>query len=445
MIEQAMFAVCLFVGIFFFIRQLQQIGRNIHLGRPVPMNDRKNERWATMFKTALGQGKMFNRPLAAVLHLFIYVGFVLINVEVLEIFIDGLAGTHRFFYDGLGMFYNMAIAFFEVLAFLVLASCIIFLLRRFVFKVKRFSGIEMKAFPVRDAATILVVEIVLMSALLIMNAADQQLQVLKNVHYVFQEDGVILNKGIFPISSFIVPLLSGMDENILLVIERGAWWFHFIGILLFMNYLPMSKHFHIIMAFPNTYYSRLEPKGQFPNMPSVTQEVKLMMNPNAAVPDGYQPPTRFGVKDVQDLTWKNLMDAYTCTECGRCTSVCPANLTGKLLSPRKIMMDTRDRLEEVGKNIKQNGEFKEDEKNLHSYITEEELWACTTCNACVQECPVNISPVEIIIEMRRYLVLEKSSAPQELNLMFTNLENNGAPWQMAQTAKFEWASENSKS
>ncbi len=409
------------------------IRRNILLGRDIDLSDNSSERWKTMAMVAIGQGKMFTRPLAAVMHIFVYVGFILINMEVLEILIDGVFGTHRIFASPLGIIYDGAMAFFEILAFLVIVACVVFLFRRYIVKVKRFSGFEMRAFPVKDATTILFVEIVLMSCLLLLNAVDKNLQNLQAEHYI--------QAGTFPISSFIVPMFSHMSVDSLEMIERIAWWGHIIGILLFMNYLPYSKHFHIIMAFPNTYYSNLNAKGKLNNMESVTTEVKLMMDPSAQPPEGYQAPTSFGVKDVTDLTWKNLMDAYTCTECGRCTSVCPANTTGKLLSPRKIMMDTRDRLEEVGANIDKNKTFVDDNKNLHDYISEQELWACTTCQACVQICPVNINPMEIIVEMRRFKVMEQSSAPQELNSMFTNIENNGAPWQMAQSARFDWSQE----
>lgn len=433
MIPQIAFIIILAAASYIFYKKMVGIRRNILLGRDIDLSDNSSERWKTMAMVAIGQGKMFTRPLAAVMHIFVYVGFILINMEVLEILIDGVFGTHRIFASPLGIIYDGAMAFFEILAFLVIVACVVFLFRRYIVKVKRFSGFEMRAFPVKDATTILFVEIILMSCLLLLNAVDKNLQNLQAEHYI--------QAGTFPISSFIVPMFSHMSVDSLEMIERIAWWGHIIGILLFMNYLPYSKHFHIIMAFPNTYYSNLNAKGKLNNMESVTTEVKLMMDPSAQPPEGYQAPTSFGVKDVTDLTWKNLMDAYTCTECGRCTSVCPANTTGKLLSPRKIMMDTRDRLEEVGANIDKNTTFVDDNKNLHDYISEQELWACTTCQACVQICPVNINPMEIIVEMRRFKVMEQSSAPQELNSMFTNIENNGAPWQMAQSARFDWSKE----
>jgi ferredoxin len=353
----------------------------------------------------------------------------------LEILIDGLLGTHRFFAHYLGSIYDVAIGFFEVLAFGVVVACVVFLARRFVTKVPRLQMNELKGWPMKDATIILVVEIVLMGALLMMNAAEQ----------VLVNKELMEGHGSFPVSQYLVGFFSGFSDGSVHMIERLCWWFHFVGIVVFLNYVPYSKHWHIIMSFPNVYYTPLKPKGSFENLDYVTTEVKLMMDPAAQPPDGYEPPAGFGAKDVQDLTWKNLMDAYTCTECGRCSSVCPANQTGKLLSPRKVMMDTRDRLEEVGRGIDAakkagtpvEGRF-EDGKDLHSYVSAEELWACTTCNACAEACPVNINPVDIIVQMRQYQVMEKSAAPSELNNMFTNLENNGAPWQFNQMDKANW-------
>jgi ferredoxin len=432
MIAQGIFILLLGIATWVFVKNTGRIRRNILLGRDTPPDQYPaSQRWLTMLKVAFGQTKMAVRPVPFFFHFIIYAGFILINIEVLEILIDGVFGTHRVL-SFLGGLYNVAIGFFELLAFGVLISCIVFLARRYVVKIKRFWGIEMKGFPQRDAATILCIEILLMGALLKMNAADQVLQHRGEPHY--------FPAGSFPISSWLIaPLFANFSTGTLVVFERLAWWFHIIGIFLFMNYLPFSKHFHIIMAFPNTYWSNLDPKGRLKNMGSVTQEVKMMLDPSATPPEGYQPPTSFGVKDVFDLTWKNLMDAYTCTECGRCTSVCPANITGKLLSPRKIVMDTRDRLEEVGRNIDQNGSFVEDGKNLHSRISEQELWACTTCNGCVEACPVNINPLEIIMEMRRYKVMEESKAPAALNMMFNNMENNQAPWQFSPSDRGNWA------
>lgn len=434
MLSQIVFVAISAVSIYLFAKNLGKIRRNILLGKDVNLTDNPAERWKTMLRVAFGQSKMAARPVPFFLHLVVYVGFVLINIEVLEILIDGIFGTHRVL-SFLGPVYNAAIGFFELLAFGVLLACVVFLCRRYVIKLSRFQSPELNGQPNRDAATILFVEIVLMAALLKMNAADQVLQSRGADHY--------LAAGSFPISSWLlVPVFQSFSTETLVLLERLAWWFHILGIFAFMNYLPFSKHFHIIMAFPNTYYSNLKAKGELNNMASVTQEVKLMMDPSATPPEGYEPPTSFGVKDVQDLTWKNLMDAYTCTECGRCTSSCPQNMTGKLLSPRKIMMDVRDRLEEVGKNIDSNKDsLVDDGKNLHSYISEEELWACNTCNACVEACPVNINPMEIIVEMRRYKVMEQSSAPASLNNMFTNLENNQAPWQFSPMDRANWTQE----
>jgi len=430
-IQQLVFLVCLATSVEFFRRSVLQIRRNIQLGRDINISDQPKERIKQTLLVALGQSKMVRRPVAGFFHILIYVGFVLINIEVLEILIDGLFGTHRVFAGPLGGLYNTAIAFFEWLALGVLIACVVFLFRRYVQKIPRFTMREMKGWPSKDATIILFVEIVLMGALLQMNAAEQ----------VLQARGEMAALGSFPVSSWFVPLYDGMSNSALHLLERSFWWFHFVGILLFLNYLPFSKHWHIIMAFPNVYFSSLKSKGAFDNMESVTTEVKLMMDPSGAVPEGYEPPAGFGAKDVNDLTWKNLMDAYTCTECGRCSSVCPANITGKLLSPRKVMMDTRDRLEEVGKAMNQTGtkEMPDDGKNLHTYISSEELWACTTCNACTDACPVNINPVDIIMQMRQYLVMEQSAAPSELNGMFTNMENNGAPWQFNQNDKGAWS------
>jgi heterodisulfide reductase subunit C len=429
MVVQIIFLIVTGAAIALFSLNVRKIIRNINLGKDTDRSDKPAERLATMFKVAFGQSKMVKRPVAAILHLFVYVGFVVINLEVLEIMIDGLFGTHRIFAAPLGGLYPVLIASFEVLAALVLLGVVAFYARRNIIKLKRFNGTEMTKWPKSDASIILIVEVFLMTAFLFMNAADSKLQQLGSSHYILA--------GSFPVSSFLLPLLPD-SEAALIIIERFCWWFHIVGILAFLNYLPYSKHFHIIMAFPNTYYSNLEPKGEFSNMASVTNEVKAMLDPSY-IPEPIPEGGRFGAKDISDLTWKNLMDAYTCTECGRCTSVCPANMTGKLLSPRKIMMDTRDRLVEVGNNIDKHGKDHQDGKSLlDNYISREEIWACTTCNACTDACPVNIDPLAIIVELRRYSVMEEAQAPSSLNNMFGNIENNGAPWKYSAADRANW-------
>jgi heterodisulfide reductase subunit C len=436
-IDNLVFVIILGFAVWFFSRNMRKIARNIKLGKPHNRNDRSAQRWKVMARLALGQGKMGVKPVAGMLHGFVYVGFILINIEVMEILIDGIFGTHRVL-SFLGGSYVAMISFFEVLALLVLISCAIFLIRRNILRIKRFMKKEMEGWPWKDANYILIMEIVLMVALLTMNGADVALQQLGNEHYV--------ETGSFFISGWLTePWLSGLNESTLIFIERACWWFHIIGILFFLNYLYYSKHLHILLAFPNTYYSKLEPMGEFNNLEAVTNEVKLMMDPNAdpyAVPaDGAAEPETFGAKDIFDLNQAQLLNAYSCTECGRCTEQCPANMTGKLLSPRRIMMATRDRLEDVGKIIDQKGKWEDDGKTLHNYISAEELWACTTCNACVQACPVGIDPMSIIVDMRRYLVMEQSQAPQELNVMMSNIENNGAPWPYALQDRLKWTEE----
>ncbi len=429
MVLQVIFLIVAVAAIALFSLNVRKIIRNINLGKDTDRSDRPVERLATMLRVAFGQSKMGKRPVAAILHLFVYVGFVVINLEVMEIIIDGLFGTHRIFAAPLGGLYNVLIASFEVLAALVLLGVIAFYARRNIIKLKRFTGTEMTNWPRSDATIILIVEVFLMTAFLFMNAADSKLQQLESLHYILA--------GSFPVSSFLVPILPD-SESALIIIERFCWWFHIVGIFAFLNYLPYSKHFHIIMAFPNTYYSNLEPKGEFSNMTSVSNEVKAMLDPTY-IPEPIPEGGRFGAKDISDLTWKNLMDAYTCTECGRCTSVCPANMTGKLLSPRKIMMDTRDRMVEVGNNIDKHGKDHQDGKSLlDNYISKEEIWACTTCNACTDACPLNIDPLAIIMELRRYSVMEEAQAPGSLNNMFGNIENNGAPWKYSNADRANW-------
>ena len=419
-----------------FARNIKRIIRNISLGKSIDRKDQSGLRWKNMFRVALGQSKMVSRPIAGFLHVVVYVGFVLINIELLEIILDGLTGAHRIFAPILGSFYDVLTATFEVLALLVLITVIFFWSRRNISKIKRFWKAEMKGWPKLDADIILYFEVVLMVLFLSMNATDSILQELNPQYYI--------KAGSFPVSAFMVPLFDGFSIETLHIMERSFWWLHIIGIFIFLNYLYYSKHLHILLAFPNTYFANLNSKGKFPVDSNIKNEVQLMMDPNFAIPDTNEaPPEKFGSSDVFDLNWVQLMNAYSCTECGRCSSVCPANLTGKKLSPRKIMMDTRDRLEEVGKSFNKNKEvFEKDSKQLlNDYITPEELWACTSCNACVNACPIEIDPLSIIMDMRQYLVMEQSAAPQELNAMMGNIENNGAPWPFSNQDRLRWANE----
>jgi hypothetical protein len=439
-LAQILFGIILIAGIGFFARNVRRMIRNIKLGKKVDRTDQKGERFKTMALLALGQSKMVRRPISGILHIIVYLGFIIINIEVLEIIIDGLFGTHRIFAPYLGGAYDVLIATFEILAFLVLVGVIIFWTRRNISRIKRFWAREMTSWPKNDANNILYFEMVLMALFLIMNGADLQLQLNGADHYA--------QAGTFPISQFLLPIFDGLSTSTLIIIERTAWWLHIVGILIFLNYLYYSKHLHILLAFPNTYFAKLSPKGEFNNLEAVTNEVKLMMDPDAdpfaAPAEGAEDdvPEKFGASDVSDLNWVQLLNSYTCTECGRCTSECPANQTGKKLSPRKIMMDTRDRLEEVGENINKNGTFEDDGKQLlDDYILREELWACTTCNACVEACPIGIDPLSIIMDMRRYLVMEQSAAPNELNNAMTNIENNGAPWPYNQMDRLNWTNE----
>tara|TARA_B100000497_G_scaffold124012_1_gene157716 strand:- start:1900 stop:3225 length:1326 start_codon:yes stop_codon:yes gene_type:complete len=425
LLPNIIFATLILLGIGFFANNVRKLRRNICLGRDVDTSGNAKLRWINMAKIALGQGKMVRRPIAGVLHIIVYLGFIIINIEVLEIIIDGLLGTHRIF-SGIGPIYGVLIGAFEVLALLVFISVVIFWFRRNIVNIKRFISSEMKGWPKLDGNLILYFEIVLMALFLIMNATDVEFQSSNNGNII---------------SQFLAPIFEGMN---LYLIERVAWWMHITGIIIFLNYLYYSKHLHILLAFPNTYYGSVKPKGFLNNIESVTNEVKLMMDPDS---DPYASdtteslaPEKFGASDVLDLNWVQLLNAYTCTECGRCTSECPANQTGKKLSPRKIMMDTRDRLVQVGNNIDSNkGEFKLDGiQLLGDYITNEEIWACTSCNACVEACPISIDPLSIILEMRRYLVMEQSAAPLELNNMMSNIENNGAPWPYNQMDRLNW-------
>jgi ferredoxin len=437
-ISNILFFLLLTAGVGYFTKNIRTVIRNIKLGIPVAINDHKKERYGNVARIALGQSKLLKRPISGALHAIVYLGFIIINIEVLEIIIDGLLGTHRIF-AFLGGFYDFLIGTFEILALLVLVSVVLFWIRRNVLKIKRFLSPEMKGWPKQDGNIILYFEVVLMGLFLIMNSSDYALQQMGAAHYT--------QAGSYPVSSLFAGVFDAMSQSSLIIIERSAWWLHITGILIFLNYLYFSKHLHILLAFPNVYFGAVTPKGQFKNNQAVTTEVKMMMDPSAdpfaaPAPDA-PPPAKFGASDVMDLSQVQLLNAYTCTECGRCTSECPANQTGKKLSPRKIMMDTRDRLQEVSKNMDANaGVFVPDGKELlKDYISTEELWACTTCNACVEACPVSIDPLSIIMDMRQYLVMEQSAAPTELNGTMTNIENNGAPWPFNQMDRLNWAKE----
>jgi heterodisulfide reductase subunit C len=434
-IQQVLFIVVLGITGWLVFQRVQLIRSTINLGKPEDLTDQPQRRLSTMMRIAFGQKKMFDKPLVGFLHFAVYAGFILINIEVLEIVLDGISGKHRLFAAFLGSFYPVLIGFFEFLAIAVLLACVVFLLRRNVAKVARLQPNrhrEMNGWPALDGKLILISEIVLMIAILTMNAADSVLQDLGNAHYP--------KTGNFLFSQFLKPLFAGWNENALVVYERAAWWFHILGIFAFAVYVTYSKHLHIVLAFPNTYFSRLMPKGEMKNMPEITSEVKMMLGLENSSGETSEVPERFGAKDVQDLSWKNLMDAYSCTECGRCTAACPANITGKKLSPRKIMMDTRDRLEDVGRTMQVNGgKFVDDGKSLiGDYILEEEILACTTCNACVQECPVLINPLDIILQLRRYKVMDEAHAPGSWNTMFQNLDTNQAPWKFSAGDRFNW-------
>jgi heterodisulfide reductase subunit C len=433
-LQQILFILLVVVSVFLFTKKAKQIRRNILLGVDEDLNDRPAKRWKNLILLALGQKKMFRYPLVAFMHFIIYAGFIIINIEVLEIVLDGVFGTHRMFASTLGGMYSFLINFFEILAIGVLSVCIAFLVRRNILKLNRFMKHELDGWPKSDANYILITEIILMTLFLTMNSADRALQLQGSEHYI--------DHGDFVLSGFFASSLQHLSSSTLIGIERTCWWLHIAGIFAFLNYLPYSKHLHILLAFPNAYYGRLEPKGKMENMQNVQNEVTYMFKPELAPAEASEATHKFGAKDIFDLSWKNLLDAYSCTECGRCTVACPANKTGKLLNPRKIMMDTRDRLEEVGRNINTNKTFVPDNKTLlHDYITTEELRACTSCNACVEECPVSINPLDIILELRRSLVMEESNAPAEWNAMFSNIENNFAPWKFSPDERDKWAEE----
>ena len=434
-IDNILFVIAFLFSISLFTFNFKKIFQNIKLGKIENRSDKPILRLKNMLRVAFGQGKMIRRPIAGIFHLIVYIGFIIINVELLEIIIDGIFGTHRIFFSYFPKLYNILIGSFEILAFLVLISVIIFWIRRNILKIKRFLSEEMKGWPKRDADLILYFEIILMTLFLTMNGADYAIQL------NYPENDIYIRAGSYPVSQFLVPILQDFSLDNLILIERFSWWFHILGIFIFLNYLYYSKHLHILLAFPNTYYANLEPKGKFKNINSITTEVKLMLdNNNNFENNDVSEIETFGASDVTELSWIQLLNAYSCTECGRCSSVCPANLSGKKLSPRKIMMDTRDRLTEISKNIKADSEkyLGDGKKLLGDYISTEEIWACTSCNACVESCPIDIDPLSIIMSMRQYLVLEKSAAPSDLNNMMNNIENNGAPWPFSQQERTNW-------
>ncbi len=433
-VQQILFIIVSAVATWFFVKKVKEIRANINLGRDEDISDNTSQRWRNVLLIAFGQKKMFRYPLVAALHFFVYAGFIIINIEVLEIVLDGILGTHRLFVRPLGNIYDILIHSFEILAILVIAGCAVFLIRRNIIKLRRFISKDLDGWPRSDANYILISEIILMLLFLTLNASDTLL--------IKRHAGIPESQSFgFVVSVHLQPLLGGLSNGSLGIVERSCWWLHIIGIFAFLNYLPYSKHLHIILAFPNTYYGRLEPLGEMENMSSVQKEVLYAMQPGSVPAGDTEPIKKFGAKDVQDLSWKNLLDAYSCTECGRCTAACPANITGKLLSPRKIMMDTRDRMEDIRRNIKKNENYDDGKSLLHDYISVEELRACTTCNACVKECPVSINPLDIILQLRRYLVMEESNAPPEWNTMFSNVENNFAPWKFSPDERDKWTGE----
>lgn len=459
-IQRILFVAALAATVWYITKRVKLIARAINLGRPENRFDHTNERLKTMLLVAFGQKKMFTNPLVGVMHFVIYAGFIIINVEILEIILDGILGTHRLFAPYITPVYPILIDVFEVLAFGVFAVCVVFLTRRFVARVDRLQASrhrELRGWSIPDATIILTAEIVLMIAFLTWNASDSVLRD-RGVGHYGELQGVVPD---FIVSQYLKPLFTGFSDTALVAYERVSWWLHILGILAFAVYVTYSKHLHIALGFPNVYFSDLQPKGEMQNMPEITKEVQLALGlplttgPNGSQENdnGQQPAEatsghsnepaeigRFGAKDVYDLKWINLMNAYSCTECGRCTAACPANITGKKLSPRKIMMDTRDRMEDIQRGWQVHGnDYKDDKSLLGDYITAEELNACTTCQACVMACPVNINPLDIILQLRRYRVMEESQAPASWNAMFSNIENNMAPWKFSPSDRFNWA------
>jgi heterodisulfide reductase subunit C len=436
LIPQIIFLLLMGIGSFLFLKRIRLIQKSIQLGRADLPTDQPVQRMGQVLRLALGQQKMFRNIPVAILHLVIYAGFIIINIEVLEIVLDGLTGAHRIFLQPMGSLYPILINAFEWLALGVLIACVFFWVRRNLMSIRRLQSPDLNGWPRNDANLILITEVVLMSLFLFMNAADTLLQTRNVSAYASAET------GLFAVSQYLHPLLTDLSNTALIAIERACWWLHIAGIIAFLNYLPYSKHLHILLAFPNAYYAPLKTgKGKMDNMPSIQQEVLLAMNPSATVdPSASTSVGRFGAKDVQDLGQKNLLDAYSCTECGRCSAACPAQHTGKLLSPRRIMMRTRDRMEDLQK-LPVDQRDNDGKSLLHDYISVEELRACTTCQACVEECPVSINPMDIILQLRRYLVMEESNAPSEWTGMFGNVENNFAPWKFSPEDRDAWMKE----